>query len=202
MKILMLLLLMTVSTCFAQTSATPTIKGHTLGESLQKFISESNDATREQIANCASGNGAHKFVPYECTDVNQAVNTGNGKFHCDLPMYQTGICRDFRGNVTFYNNKLVELNLEITDEEWNQALADVTSKFGKPDEVHSDKVQNAYGATFNLQAATWAKSDYLVVAFEKINAPYNLKVFTEVILTTRSYNESQEKKKEHSNALN
>jgi hypothetical protein len=204
MKFFVALLSVAVLTCHAQTTpAAPTIKGHTLGESLQQFIAESSPITREQMQNCSATNGRDGYgdTISACTDYLLTVKTGNGSFDCTLPMYELGTCRDFRGKVTFSDNKLVELNLEITDQEWGDVLPYVVTKFGKPDETRVDTVQNAYGAKFDLQKASWTKPDYLVVAFEKINLPYNLKKFVEINLIDRSYFQSQQAKKAHGNAL-
>jgi hypothetical protein len=116
-------------------------------------------------------------------------------------MYEVGICRNFRGNVTFANNKLVVLNLEVIDKGWDETLADVVSKFGKPDETHMDTMQNTYGAKFDVESATWTKPDYLLSAFEKINVPYNLKKFVEITLTDRGYFQEQQAEQPHGNAI-
>jgi hypothetical protein len=201
MKTLTILLSMAALACHAQT--TPTIKGHTLGETLEQFTTESNDVTREEMQSCVATDGKdlHGNTIFACTDYLRTVKTGNGSFDCALPMHELGTCRNFRGKVTFADGKLVELRLEITDKEWSDTLPDMITKFGKPNETHTDTTQNAYGAKFDLQTASWTKTDYLVVAFEKINVPYNLKRLVEVTLTDRTYFQSQQAKKVHGSAL-
>jgi hypothetical protein len=130
----------------------------------------------------------------ECEDFLKASRTdptsgksGNGSFACQDPIYNLGVCRDFRGKVTFQDDKLVELNLEVTDRDWNDVLGDVVLKFGKPDEAHTDTEENAYGAKFDLETASWTRPEYLLVVMEKINVPYNLKRFVEVNIVDHKY---------------
>lgn len=184
--------------CHAQ-SQTPTIKGHTLGESFQQFIASSTDVTRQQIQNCIAshGEGRHGITDFKCQDFLKVAQLGsaNGSFECQLAMYEIGVCRDFRGRVTFENGKLVRIHLEVTDQDWESVLSSATEKFGKPLETHVVTSQNGYGAKFDLQTASWSAANYVVMAFEKVNIPYNTKVFVELDLVDRQYWERQNQKK-------
>ncbi|AEU36094.1 hypothetical protein [Granulicella mallensis] len=205
-KILMLLLSMMALACHAQIATTPTIKGHVLGETFEQFIVKSSPATHVQAQLCIETNDQKRYTVDGCSEFVAFVSSiANGsqsaELKCQDPIYGLGVCRDFRGYAKFAHNKLVELNIEITDKAWSEALTDATSKFGQPDETHSDTVQNVYGAKFDLQTATWTKPDFLVVAFEKINVPYNLNRFIEITLTDHAYFQSEQAKKAHGSAL-
>jgi hypothetical protein len=90
MKMLTVLFAFVSFACQAQTtSSAPTMKGHTLGESVQEFVAASNDETRGQIKICSSTEKTvQASAPYECEAFNRTVKTGTGNFHCDLPMCQ------------------------------------------------------------------------------------------------------------------
>lgn len=194
-KTLVILLSMMVLTCHAQT-ATPTIKGHKLGETLEQFIANASPVTREQIQLCAATNDRNRYTVDGCEAYLDSFKFGlEAEVECQDPIFKIGVCRDFRGYAKFSNNKLVELHLEIIDKDWDDALPDVITKFGKPNEIHTVTTQNAYGAKFDLQTASWTKPEYLVTTFEKINVPYNLKKFVEVTITARAYFQSQQAKK-------
>jgi len=203
-----LLCLAVTAIVHAQTSE-PAIKGHKLGESLEQFMAESTEVTRRQMSRCISANSVDLpgFTDYHCEsflNVRKSVaRTGN--FHCEDPVFNsefsTDVCRDFRGDVWFENNKLVKIHLEIISGDWTSALSDVSAKFGKPDEIHVDSMQNAYGAKFDLQTATWTRPEYLVVAMEKVNLPYNLKRFVEVYLTDHAYFREQKAASHRGNSL-
>lgn len=193
----MFITLAATTTCHGQ--SVPSIKGHTLGETVQQFVSESNDITKSQIMKCESSGGKDRYgAPwFECDDflttlkVNPSTaRAGTGSFSCENPIYQLSLCGDFRGKVTFQANKLVELNLEIADKEWNGAVKDVVARFGKPDERHIDREENVYGVKLDLQTATWVKPDYMVVLSEKVIVPYEMNKVVDVNLINRNYYEN------------
>jgi len=162
MKTLAILLLTTALGCYAQAiQPTPVIKGHTLGESVQQFTTNADDLTRGLIYDCTAHNNVSGPKESGCDEFLQIVGSGSGTLECSLPMYKSGVCRNFDGVVKFDNRKLVNLTLRITDKEWSEALGDVVTKFGKPDETRTNTVQNGYGAKFDLQTATWTAPDYL-----------------------------------------
>ena len=99
MKTLTILILAAVFACHAQTTTTPTIKGHTLGESFQQFITKSNDVTREQMQKCQTkasdkkemGSAEAALNDYKfserCKDFLHTLNAPsmNGTFNCADP---------------------------------------------------------------------------------------------------------------------
>ena len=170
MKTLVILLSMMTLACHAQTVITPTMKGHALGETLEQFLANSSPATHEQARLCIETNDQKRYTVDGCREFisflsSMATGSKSAELGCQEPVFNMGVCRDFRGYAKFADNKLVELHLEITDKDWGDAMSDVTSKFGKPDETHIDTAQNVYGAKFDLQAASWTTPDYLVAAF-------------------------------------
>jgi len=103
---IILLILVATVPCHAQSA--PTIKGHSLGETLEQFIAESNQPTREQMQRCIASGGKDQYgnPQSECEDFLKASRTdptsgksGNGSFACQDPIYNLGVCRDFRGKV-------------------------------------------------------------------------------------------------------
>lgn len=220
MKALAISLLTMALTCHAQAMpTTPTIKGHTLGETLEQFTTESNDVTRGQMQNCVTTDGKDTITwnanegkfngdsGSRCNEFLPTLKTGSGSFDCqdmawENPEFDQQVCHNFEGRVTFDGGKLVELDIKVLNKDWDDVLPDVMAKFGKPDEVHVDTTQNAYGAKFDLHTASWTKPDYLVAAVEGINLHYDHPKYTVIVLEDRSYFQSQEAKKAHGNALN
>lgn len=193
-----------VHLCYAQPS-TLTLKGHALGETYEQFISNSTELTRQQIGNCIAtrGVGPHGITDYRCQDFLRVTRSGaaNGSFDCNLAMYEIGVCRDFRGRVTFEDGKLVEIHLEITDQDWDAVLNSAIQKFGKPEETHVVTTQNAYGAEWELRRASWSTTDHVAMAYEKVNLPYNAKVFVELDLMSKEYWDQQNKSAANPNPL-
>ena len=103
----------------------------------------------------------------------------------DLPMF---MCRDFEGYVRFEDNRLVEINLELPrDNSWQEALADATSKYGKPDLVETDIAQNSYGARWDLQDAIWSKTDFTVFMTERLTVAHSPTRFVVVRVTDSKF---------------
>jgi len=223
MKALTLLLLVTALPCHAQiATTTPTIKGHTLGESLKQFIAESNSITHEQMQKCQAGstgkNVDSKFSD-RCDAFLHTLNASpvSGSFDCagaveansgyDADFIKSFIdganlpCFELIGRVTFENDKLVKFDLNFMNQPWEEVLPDIIAKFGKPTEKHIETVQNAYGAKFDLQRTSWITPQYIVVAFEKLNLPYSLVKLVEVHITDHKYFDEQKSKQLHANAL-
>jgi hypothetical protein len=181
----MKLAILALALIYAAHAHTQTIKGHTLGETMQEFSAEATDLTKANILKCAAApadNGS-------CDVFLKVVQAGgNGSFPCDEPIFQTNtVCKEFRGRVTFKDNKLVELNLEVMNKPWESVLEDMTAKFGKPADTRTRTEQNVYGAKWELQSATWTSETYLATAFEKINTPYNLNRFVAITVSNRAY---------------
>lgn len=196
--------LLVANLCHAQ-SGTPTLKGHALGETIDQFIANSTELTRQQIGNCivSRGVGPHGITDFHCQDFLKAtrMGPGTGSFDCNLAMYEIGVCRDFRGRVTFEGGKLVEIHLEVTDQDWDSVLNSAIQKFGKPDETHVVTTQNAYGAKWELRRASWSASDHVAKAYEKVNLPYNAKVFVELDLMSKEHWDEQNKSAASQNPL-
>jgi len=156
------------------------MKGHALGETIEQFVTNANDETKREVLACASAAGSKKKVKVtkECYDFQVATGTGmTERIECADPTVFSAnedpmrrMCREFEGYVRFESNKLVEINIELRDSSWADALSDATNKFGKPDSVETDTAQNAYGAKWELQNALWSKSGFIVFADEKLNS--------------------------------
>lgn len=146
----------------------PTIKGHTLGETLQEFV-ESGVGTSQQVSVCLHSKQPKYMINTPCLGYRDVLNTGHGGFRCKRS--STGdvsdLCFGFDGLVIFEAGKLVELELDLEDTAWSDATADVVTKYGKQDETHTTTMQNGYGATFNYQKAIWAKEAYAIIVAEE-----------------------------------
>ena len=193
MKMLTILLLATAFACQAQTA--PTVKGHTLGESIQEFTAKADDLSRGLLNDCTV-EGSKSTRPHKeqgCRELLQVLETGNGTLSCAPPMYKIGVCRNFDGYAVFVSGKLVEIDLKIWDTPWSDGLGEAVAKFGKPDDAHVEAMQNGYGATFDLQSASWATLAYVVDLTELINTPYNLKRYMFLRFISREYFDSKHK---------
>ena len=147
---------------------TPTLKGHALGESIIQFLQKSSEKTRSLFAACAGAVGnEYDKSSSECHRLHDATFAGmTGEIHCDDPKYNPhpdpiydvpmSMCQEFQGSATFEDNRLVDIHLEIRFISWEEALDDATSKYGKPDLVETRTEQNGYGATWDLQDASWS----------------------------------------------
>lgn len=197
-KAVLVFLLAATAACHAQSTA-PSLKGHVLGETLQQFMDKSNEITRQQMANCISTNGKdeHGDRTFECDDFLSARKTGSGHFDCTLPMYQTGVCRDFVGDATFSKGRLVEITVGDYDADWDDFLREAAAKFGVHFETKTDTVENAFGATYQLNSATWSTPQYIAIAHERFTEAGN-KIYPELELIDLAYSTDQAAKKHHS----
>jgi hypothetical protein len=190
------LLATAAAVCHAQITP-PTIKGHTLGESLQEFIEHSNTDTKAQISQCST-----RPAYLSCDrDYPSVVKTGSGSLRCYpfLDRADTNVCHDFIGTATFDGGKLVAIELIIA--EWADALTDISAKFGNPTETGTASMQNQFGAKFDVQTATWVTSGVLAYATEEVNPNYSHPRYVRATFTDRKYFEAQQAKKHQSNAL-
>jgi hypothetical protein len=215
----LLVLAMTI-VCTAQTTI-PTIKGHKLGETLQQFIAESNNVTREEMQKCQAGSPTlkeDKEFAKRCEEFLQTLNTSpvNGTFQCAGSPEGKGYtaeftrsfidgantaCFELLGKVTFENDRLVKFDLNFSNHPWEEVLPDIITKFGKPTATHVDAWQNGYGAKFDLRTATWITHEYVVVASERLNLPYSLVMLMGAQITDHKYFEEQQAKNAHGSVL-
>jgi hypothetical protein len=224
MKFFVALLSMAVVTCHAQTApTTPTIKGHTLGESVQDFVDHSSATTRRVVQWC--GTDATGFAPLVCegiTDILTKPDTAQAQLdvHCDTTVvdmleafpqsspirptesYAKSWCADFDGDITFERDKLVRIQATIIPTgPWNQSYDTLVAKFGKPSTVQSTVVQNAFGAKFHVTKGFWFTKSYSVRAEELLNDDLSRYVIVEMMTPAYAHEQAQEEQKAHANTL-
>jgi hypothetical protein len=163
----------------------PTVKGHTLGETLQQFVGETGAATQKRFQSCDRVLYS-KRVPAVCLPYIIVARTGSGGFVCQIPMSSPYVdddpCGDFAGIVTFENNKLVILRLELDGNSWSVAVSDVTAKYGPPTENRVDTMQNGFGAKFDYHVALWAKPKFVIEVREDDNPLSNTHMRRETLV--------------------
>lgn len=218
MKTLAILLSMLALTCHAQT--TPTIKGHTLGESVLQFVDNSNATTKHLVQWC----GADQTGSPMCMNITSILAKPDAApaalaVHCDetgvdkmedfpgsstsiqKEMYVSYWCTDFNGDATFEGGKLVSIRTEIWSP-WSEAYSALLKKFGKPVAVQDQILQNGFGAKFRSTKGLWVAKSYRVTA-QELFSEEGLNRYVSLEMTTPGY--AQEKaqglKKSQTNAL-
>jgi hypothetical protein len=222
MKKSIILLSVLAMVCHAQTTpTTPSIKGHTLGESVQEFVNNSNATTKHIVQWCSTDQTG--FAPLICPNITDILAKPNAvparlDVHCDTVIvdmleafppssspipterYAKSWCADFIGDITFENGKLVSIRTEIWSS-WSEAYSTLLKKFGKPTAIQTKILQNGFGATFHATNGFWVGKSYTVSARELLNDDLTRYVSLEMETPAYAHEKVQELKKSQKNAL-
>jgi hypothetical protein len=156
----------------------PTLKGHTIGETIQQFLLVSDDLSA-RLALCrnlkdeksarrqdvdwnacqqligAVDNKSSVIVASDCAGINT-------KTFASLPA-----CLEFSGQVNFEDGKLAMMVVTLVDP-WDNVYQDLVAKFGVPAGTGQETFKNAYGAEFHGSNAVWKAQDFAMTAREVV----------------------------------
>jgi len=156
MKILILTLALG-SSVFAQT---PTeVKGHSIGESADDFYTKAGRPNL--VAECRSAGSDKKAakklkVDFKMCQAVLASESGSRVFTTD-PKFARGDTAILDGG------KLAAVRLEFS-KDFSEILPQLTEKYGKPQTLTSETLQNGFGARFEVGRASWAMPDGAVIS--------------------------------------
>jgi hypothetical protein len=154
-----ILVVLSVTGCLAQSG--PTIKGHTLGESIADFISKTNSGPRLQ--KCRDKEAKHpKKNSQWCKSFIAAVDTG-GRFATTLDV------ESISDTATFDRGKLVAIHIRTASYGYADMLRDMKTRLGEPSKTEDTVSQNGYGATFHHPRAIWLSNSVCAVLAETGN---------------------------------
>jgi hypothetical protein len=148
---ILLILAATMNICAAQ--AAPTFKGHTIGETREKYVevelAREHLATSDCISRDAQKAAAKRLnqlgfiVTHTCERVASVLKGGRYMYAYDF--------------ADFENDKLVFLSWEISfiGKTYVELRSDVIAKLGKPSESGTSKFQNRLGGTFEFPWDVW-----------------------------------------------
>jgi hypothetical protein len=208
-------------TCIAaaQGQATPTIKGHHIGEGVAEYLVVANggkDAARDALDKCEHlvGDAKNqkryaKAPPWSTAD---ALFHGEVETCVQISEAIQGKRTELNqpsGQFVFADKKLVQLRL-VMMASFDDAMLDLAAKFGPPDLREDVRFQNGFGATFVHPRASWSmRPDVRVVASE-LTDTVDLPTFTtfkgypvSVVIDDRAYVDAAAEKqaRERKNSL-
>jgi hypothetical protein len=182
----------------------PTLKGHVIGETVQRFL-EISPVLRSRVDLCRTDPDAVRRQDGDtdaCANLLNAVDRGGdclieeNRFNFLLKGAKQ---LDFAGYVEFSHGKLTILGVNF-DGTWEDLGPDLLEKFGKPTTSDVIHMQNVYGATFSFPKAMWARPGYVVNAHEDMMAFGQIHfVQVEIVTASRMREiEAEEQKKKNS----
>jgi hypothetical protein len=133
-----------VSGCLAQSG--PTIKGHTLGESITEFISKTNSGPR--LEKCREKEAKHpKKNTQWCKSFIAAVDTG-GRFATTLD------AQSISDTATFDRGKLVAIHIRTTRYGYADMLRDMKTRLGnrRKQKISSPRTVTARRSTIHVRS--------------------------------------------------
>jgi hypothetical protein len=149
---------------------TPTLKGHVVGESVQRFL-ELSPVLRSRVELCRSNPDQVERQDGDegaCTDLLNAIYHG-GEVELQESRFTfllTGPRElDFVGYVEFSGGILTIIGVNF-DGVWDDFYPDLLKKFGKPSTTDVIQMQNNYGARYSFPKATWVRPNYVVNVHE------------------------------------
>lgn len=195
-----------VLACRAQTI--PTIKGHTLGESVQVFLDNSTPETKMKVEQCrklfhaqATGQVSSTENDSACDHLETVLLNSDDPtpIPCD-DVTDEHWCKDFPGEVTFEAGKLVSIKTTIFGP-WSQAYSTLVKKFGKPTAIQGSVLENGFGAKFHATNGFWVAKGYKVTAQESLDADLDRYVQVEVITSAYARERTKEIQKHNAGTL-
>ena len=183
----------------------PTLKGHVIGESVQRFL-EISSVLRSRVDLCRTDPGAVQRQEGDadaCADLLNVVDHGGedlieeGRFNFLLNGPRN---LDFVGYVEFSGGKLTILAVNF-DGTWDDIYPDLLKKFGKPTSTDATRMQNGYGARFSFPKMTWVKPNYVVNAHEDMGTFGQIRFVQVELVTAGRMQEIEREKRTKQNSL-
>jgi len=182
----------------------PTLKGHVIGETVQRFL-EISPVLRSRVDLCRTDPNAVRRQDGDtdaCANLLNAVDRG-GDYSIEEDRFNFLLMGakqlDFVGYVEFSHGKLTILGVNF-DGTWEDLGPDLLGKFGKPTTRNVIHMQNVYGATFSFPKAMWVRPGYVVNAHEDMVGLGQIHfVQVEIVTASRMREiEAEEQKKKNS----
>jgi hypothetical protein len=165
----LLLILVTASSAFGQ--APTTVKGHTMGESVSEFYAKAGYP--HLLEDCQAVRGDKKAakklkINFQMCQAVLASESGAVVYANDPKFGELG-------KATIVNGKLAIVELELPGE-FNDILAQLTEKYGKPKAVGTRTLQNGFGARFEVGNASWLMPDETTISAVEAMASVSLRM--------------------------
>jgi hypothetical protein len=167
-----------------------TVRGHTLGETVDQFFSISGFPGL--VSNCVSIAGNKKAMKKAGLDpafCQEAVTAGSG-----TRAVTTDPSLEPANEAVLDKGRLVEFNLHLASD-YSKIVADLIEKFGKPAHTGESTLQNTYGVEFHVSNGTWQMPDgSMIFASEGLSSDDqidNFRIVTNVTFASKAEADKQ-----------
>lgn len=176
-KITVFLALGTIFSSYVQ-AQTPPLKGHIIGETIQRFLTVSDDlSARLAICRNLKDEKSARKQGVDWNDCQQLIGAVDNKNSDTVVSDCAGIntktfaslpaCLEFSGQVDFEAGKLAAMEVRLVDP-WENVYQDLVAKFGAPTSTGQETFENGYGAEFFGSNAVWTAQDFTMTAREAV----------------------------------